>query len=352
MSSDGFQDSDNFNYADGSGQYVGIHNVGQAFEVSSGKYVPIGIKVTIQDATYYDSSDSTTPRDVFGDGYKLMVAARNDGSGNITLGYVVVMTGVKAVDNGGGSEGGGSGGGSGATYGGCTLGIPDSINATITYVNEDTGQSLPSNSLSVVKVADIDAGQAANVSNTSLGYFISDPTNLILKDNVLTASTDDTISQDKSTLSPNSYVSLQPNNNISLSFKDTLGNKLQGSIIQSLFGTQGPTLNPSGYLQLDKTTAQYGDNLPNGNYGFTDLKFQVVDKNGKVVDTLTLDGSGKSPKSKRLPPGDYTLHEISDKWSSTGQTQRPDVKVHVSGGKTTMISGNDLTNNAVQGQSM
>ncbi|MCJ7969452.1 MAG: hypothetical protein MUW51_11240 [Lactococcus lactis] len=92
-------------------------------------------------------------------------------------------------------------------------------------------------------MADIDAGQAANVSNTSLGYFISDPTNLILKDNVLTASTDNTISQDKATLSPNSYVSLQPNNNISLSFKDTLGNKLQGSIIQSLFGTHN-NLNP------------------------------------------------------------------------------------------------------------
>ncbi len=351
MSSDGFQDSDNFNYVDGAGQYVGIHNVGQAFEVSSGKYVPIGIKVTIQDATYYDSSDSTTPRDVFGDGYKLMVAARNDGSGNITLGYVVVMTGVKAVDNGGGSEGGGSGGGSGATYGGCTLGIPRMIDATVTYVNEETGQALPANSLSVVKVADVDAGQAAATdSNGALGYFISDPTNLTLKDNVLTASTDNTISQDKSTLSPNSYVVVKNQNSFKLTFDDTLGNKLQGSIIQSLFGTQGPTLNPSGYLQLDKTTAQYGDNLPNSNYEFTDLKFQVVDKNGKVVDTLTLDGSGKSPKSKPLPPGDYTLHEISDKWSSTGQTQRPDVKVHVSGGKTTMISGNDLTNDAVQGQ--
>ena len=208
MSKDGFQDSDNFNYVDGAGQYVGIHNVGQAFEVSSGKYVPIGIKVTIQDATYYDSSDSTTPRDVFGDGYKLMVAARNDGSGNITLGYVVVMTGVKAVDNGGGSEGGGSGGGSGATYGGCTLGIPRMIDATVTYVNEETGQALPANSLSVVKVADVDAGQAAATdSNGALGYFISDPTNLTLKDNVLTASTDNTISQDKSTLSPNSTTS-------------------------------------------------------------------------------------------------------------------------------------------------
>ncbi len=350
MSSDGFQDTDNFNYVDGAGQYVGIHNVGQAFEVSSGKYVPIGVKVTINDATYYDSKDATTPRDVFGDGYKLMVAARNDGNGNITLGYVVAMTGVQAVDNGGGSEGGGDGNGSGTTYGGCTLGIPRKVSAVITYVNENTGQALPANSLSVVKVADIDAGQSAKVSDNSLGYFISDPTNLTLKDNVLTASTNDTVSQDKSTLSMNSYITVQPSNMVNLVFDDTLGNQTQGSIIQSLFGTQGPTLNPSGYLQLDKTTAQYGDNLPNNNYGFTGLKFQVINKDGKVVDTLTLDGSGKSQKSKPLPPGDYTLHEISDKWSLTGQTQRSDVKVHVSGGKTTTVSGKDLTNDAVQGQ--
>ncbi|WP_242359603.1 MSCRAMM family protein [Lactococcus petauri] len=351
MSRDGFQDVDNFNYINGAGQYVGIHNVGQAFEVSSGKYVPIGIKITINDATYYDSPGATTPRDVFGDGYKLMVAARNDGSGNITLGYVVVMTGVQAVDSGGGSEGGGLGGGTGAIYGGCTLGIPRMIDATVTYVNEEMGQALPANSLSVVKVADVDAGQAAATdSNGALGYFISDPTNLTLKDNILTASTKNTISQDKPTLSPNSYVVVKNQNSFKLTFDDTLGNKLQGSIIQSLFGTQGPTLNPSSYLQLDKTTAQYGDKFPNNNYGFTNLKFQVINKDGKVVDTLTLNSTGRSPKSKPLSPGDYLLHEISDKWSSTGQTQRSDVKVHVSGGKTTTVSGKNLTNDAVQGQ--
>lgn len=350
MTSDGFTDSDNYNYVNGAGQYVGVHNVGQAFEVSSGQYVPIGIKVTINDATYYDSSGATTPRDVFGDGYKLMVTARNDGSGNITLGYVVVMTGVQAVDNGGGSEGGGSGGGSGATYGGCTLGIPASVSATVTYVNENTGQALPANSLSVVKVADIDAGQSADMGSNALGYFVSDPTNLVLKNNILTAGSDHTVNQDKSTLSPNSYVVVKPDNSFALNFTDTLGNNLQGSIIQSIFGTQGPTLNPSGYIKLDKTTAQYGDNLPNSLYDFTDLKFQVIDKNGKVVDTLSLDTAGVSPKSKALPPGDYILHEISGNWSATGQTQRADVKVHVTGGKTTTISGSDLTNDAVQGQ--
>ena len=90
---DGFTDGDYFTYANSAGQPVAVHNVGQAYEVSSGKYIPVGLKVTINDATYYDGVNAS-PHDVFADGYKLMVAARNDGAGNITMGYVVVMTGV------------------------------------------------------------------------------------------------------------------------------------------------------------------------------------------------------------------------------------------------------------------
>ncbi|AWN67103.1 cell wall anchor protein (plasmid) [Lactococcus lactis subsp. lactis] len=347
---DGFQDSDNFNMVSSSGEYVGIHNVGQAYQVSTGKYIPIGLKVTINDAKYYDSNEATTPKDVFGDGYKLLVSSRNDGRGNITLGYVVVMTGVPAVDNGGGGEGGGNGG-SGETYGGATTGIPQSIQAVITYVNEDTGEVLPDKSLSVAKIADVDAGQAAELGDNSLGYIVSKPTNIELKDNVLTAKTNATVNQDADTLDANSFIAVKMNNSFSLTYTDTLGNNNQGSIIEALFGSQSATApEPMGYLQLDKTTVQYGDDLPNNLYDFTDLKFQVLDKDKKVVETLTLDKDGKSPKSKALPAGDYTLHEISDKWSNTGQTERPDVKVTVKSGETTMVSGDKLANTAVQGQ--
>lgn len=347
---DGFKDEDYFTYANAAGQAVGIHNVGQAYQVSTGKYVPIGLKITINDAHYYDSNEATTPKDVFGDGYKLMVAARNDGRGNITLGYVVVMTGVPAVDNGGGGEGGGNGG-SGETYGGATTGIPQSVTVTATYVNEDTGEALPDNSLSVAKVADIDAGQAAQLGQQALGYIVSKPTNIELKDNVLTAKTNATVNQDADTLDANSFIAVKTNSSFSIKYTDTLGNQNQGSIIQSLFGSQSATApEPMGYLQLDKTTVQYGDDLPNNLYDFTDLKFQVLDKDKKVVETLTLDKDGKSPKSKALPAGDYTLHEISDKWSNTGQTERPDVKVTVKSGETTMVSGDKLANTAVQGQ--
>ena len=348
---DGFTDTDNFNFVSNPGEYVGIHNVGQAFDVKNDKYVPIGVKVTIDDAKYYDSNEATTPKDVFGDGYKLMVAARNDGRGNITLGYVVVMNGVAAVDHGGGGEGGGNGG-SGTTYGGATTGIPDSVEATLTYVNEDTGEVLPNNSLSVMKVADIDAGQAANLQQVGvLGYIISNPSNIEAKNNVLTAKTNATVSQDASTLDANSFISVQTQNSFSLKFTDTLGNNNQGSIIESLFGTQSVTApEPTGYLQLDKTTVQYGDDLPNNLYDFTDLKFQVLDKDKKVVETLSLDKNGKSAKSKGLPAGDYTLHEISSNWSATGQTERPDVKVTIKSGETTTVSGDQLANTAVQGQ--
>lgn len=349
-SADGFTDSDNFNYATKAGTTLFIHNVGQAYEVSSGKYISIGLGITVNDAKYYDTNTASTPKDVFGDGYKLMVAARNDGRGNITLGYVVVMNGVAAVDNGGGGEGGGSGG-SGATYGGATTGIPQSVQATITYVDEATGKALPDKSLSVAKIADIDAGQSAGLGDNSLGYIISKPSNIELKDNILTAKSNATVSQDADTLDENSFIAVKMNNSFSLTYTDTLGNQNQGSIIEALFGSQSATApEPMGYLQLDKTTVQYGDKLPNNLYDFTDIKFQVIDKDGKVVETLSLDKDGKSPKSKALPAGDYTLHETSDKWSNTGQTERPDVKVTVKSGETTTISGDKLANTAVQGQ--
>ncbi len=348
---DGFTDADYYTFANSPGQAVAVHNVGQAFDVKAGKYIPIGIKVTIDDATYYDTNTASTPKDVFSDGYKLLVTARNDGRGNITLGYVVVMTGVAAVDNGGGGEGGGNGG-SGDTYGGATTGIPESVKATVTYVNEENGQALPNSSLSVMKVADIDAGQSSNLQQVGvLGYIISNPSDIELKNNVLTAKSNATVNQDASTLDKNSFISVQTQNSFSLKFTDTLGNQNQGSIIESLFGSQSATApEPVGYLQLDKTTVQYGDNLPNNLYDFNDLKFQVIDKDGKVVQTLTLDKDGKSPKSKGLPAGDYTLHEVSDKWSNTGQTERPDVKVTIKSGETTTVSGDKLANTAVQGQ--
>lgn len=332
---DGFQDGDKFNYV-GKGQEVAIKNVGTAYNTATKKHVPIGMAIKINDATYYDSTTSTTPRNVFDDGFRLLVAGRNNG-GNVTLGYMVSMDGIANPGTGQGSEGGGSGGAGGDTLGAAS-GIPRSVSTTIQLYDMETGQNLPANSLTAMKVADIDAGQAAGLGSVNqLGYIVSKPTNLTIKNNVLTATGNNTVVEDSNHLSPYSYIALYTGASTFINFDDTNGNQQQGSIVQDLFGNLGPTSprEPLGFIEVDKTTIQYGKDLPNNLYDFQDISFDVLDSTGKKVDTLKLDSSGKSVKSKGLPPGKYTLHETSGKWSSTGQTVLPDFTVEVKAGDTT-----------------
>jgi hypothetical protein len=331
--SDGFQDGDKFNYVT-QGQRLAIKNVGTAYNTSTKQNVSIGMELRFNSATYYDSATSTTPRDVFGDGYRLLVAARNN-NGNITLGYMVSMDGIPNPGTGQGSEGGGPGGTGGDTLGAAS-GIPESVGVTVQLYDMATGQNLPSNTLTAMKVSDIDAGQAAQVFDINqLGYIVSKPTNLEIVNNILTAKGNNTVVDDPQSLNPNSYIVLYNGASTAVNYQDTNGNQKQGSIVQALFGNMGPTSprQPLGYIALDKTTLQFGDDLPNNLYNFTDLEFQVKDKDNKVVDTITLDSAGKG-KSKGLPQGDYTLHEISGKWDSTGQTVRPDQTVTVNPGET------------------
>lgn len=344
--SDGFQDGDKFNYLK-KGQAIAIHNIGTAYNVKSGKNVPIGMKVTVNDATYYDSQTTSTPRNVFGDGFRLLVGARNNG-GTITLGYMVSMDGIPNPGSGQGNEGGGSGGGGGTAIGAAS-GIPESVFGVITLVDESNGEPLPSNTVMAMKVSDIDAGQSAQLSTGALGYIVSKPTNLELKDNILTAKGNGTVVGDNEKLNANSYVSLYHGSSTALNFRDTNGNQSQGSIIQAVFGNLGSTSphQSLGYIEIDKSTFQFGKDLPNNLYDFQDLSFDVLDSTGKKVDTLKLDSSGKSVKSKGLPPGKYTLHETSGKWSSTGQTVLPDFTVEVKPGDTTTAKPQ---NTAVTGQ--
>lgn len=66
------------------------------------------MEVKVNGATYYDSESSNTPRDVFADKFRLLVAVRNN-NGNITLGYMVSMDGIPNPGSGQGNEGGGTG---------------------------------------------------------------------------------------------------------------------------------------------------------------------------------------------------------------------------------------------------
>ncbi|WP_285015293.1 SpaA isopeptide-forming pilin-related protein [Lactococcus garvieae] len=332
--SDGFQDNDKFNYVS-KGQEINIKNIGTAYNVKTGKNVPIGMAVKINDATYYDSTTSSSPRNVFGDGFRLLVGARNNG-GTITLGYMVSMDGIPNSGSGQGNEGGGSGGSGGDAIGAAS-GIPESVRGTISLYDMDTKQNLPASTIMAMKVSDIDAGQSAQLSNGALGYIVSKPTNLELRDNILTAKGNDTVVGDSANLNANSYIALYNGSSTALNFVDTNGNQGQGSIIQAVFGNLGSTSphQSLGYIEIDKTTIQYGKDLPNNLYDFQDISFDVLDSTGKKVDTLKLDSSGKSVKSKGLPPGKYTLHETSGKWSSTGQTVLPDFTVEVKAGDTT-----------------
>ncbi|MDN6030198.1 MAG: LPXTG cell wall anchor domain-containing protein, partial [Lactococcus plantarum] len=106
----------------------------------------------------------------------------------------------------------------------------------------------------------------------------------------------------------------------------------------------------TGKLNVDKTTNQFGDNLPNSNYNFTGLAFDVYKKGTSTVfKSFTVDSNGKM-NDLELPAGDYFLREKSSAWSSTGQTQRTDLDFTIEAGKTTTIGEDILKNVAVTGQ--
>lgn len=342
---DGFQDTDKFNYVS-QGQEVNVKNVGTAYNVKTGKNIPVGLALKINDAAYYDSRSSSTPRNVFGDGFRLLVGARNNG-GTLTFGAMVSMDGIANSGSGQGSEGGGSGG-TGGTASGAASGIPYSVRYTLSLYNMETKENLPEGTLVAMKVSDIDAGQAVDLGQGVLGYILSKPTNLELKNNVLTAKSMGTVVGDNGNLNPNSYIALYKGASTTLNIVDTHGNQGQGSIIFASFGNLGTTSvrQPFGYISIDKTTDAFGKNPWNGNYNFDRLEFDVIDKDGKVVDTIKLDKDGKG-KSKAIPEGKYTLHEKSTDWSMTGQTVRPDETTTVKAGETTTVK---LTNKVVVGQ--
>ena len=106
----------------------------------------------------------------------------------------------------------------------------------------------------------------------------------------------------------------------------------------------------TGKLNVDKTTNQFGDNLPNSNYNFTGLAFDVYKKGTSTVfKSFTVDSNGKM-NDLVLPAGDYFLREKSSAWSSTGQTQRTDLDFTIEAGKTTTIGEDKLKNDAVTGK--
>ncbi|GAB2024471.1 hypothetical protein OfM1_05420 [Lactovum odontotermitis] len=320
------------------GQSFGISNVGYITDVTTGEKIKIGLTITANGTENNNGSDQN------------LFAVRNAGS---------VIHILDAVPYGGGNTGGGlteNGGSSGGNSGGMGLGYIKSLDYTTTIVRMDNGQAIPDDQLVVAqKVSDIDASQKVKLVNkNALGVIVSPDTKLTVDGDALRSTTDAAVNADDKNLDPTSFFIIKRYNSIFMHYEYTDGLYESGGVAHvqidtAQFGHYYFEVNLGGHIKLDKSTVQYGKNAWNGNYSFDPLAFDVVDKSGKVVETLELDGNGKSNGTKLLPAGDYILREKASDWRATGQTQHGDIPVHVDAGKTTTVSGDQLKNTAVTG---
>lgn len=318
------------------GQSAYIQNVGIAIQSSTGKEVPLSMEVKLEGAEGFGSA--TSPLTVFDEA---LLVAKNQ-SGVLTLGWGTLSQG--------GTEGGGQGEGGGVEGGGSSDGSSlmflDNINYKVMLIDSNTGKPLPNDTLMPIKMSDIDASQRATMDGEgALGYIVSPDTKLSISGNGMVSAPGGAINNDTTQLSPNSYLVFKKWNTNTVGYKYTDGLNNHLDIITGIFGVL-PSWKVGGYLEIDKSTVQYGKNHWNNLYSFDKLEFDLLNKQGKVVDTIKLDKNGKG-KSKYLPLGEYVLREKSSNWASSGQTIRPDKTVKVEAGKTTTI---ELKNTAVIGE--
>lgn len=307
------------------GQTAYIQNVGSAIETATGKQIPLSAAITLDNAV----SPSGTSL-----GSALMGAKSQNGV--ITLAWGSLTTGGSG-GGGGSTEGGGIGSGTGDDT---AFWFIDSIWYTVTLINSDTGQLLPNETLMPIKLSDIDASQLATMDGNGVkGYILSKDTALSQSGNGFQSSSDGALIEDTIELSTNSYIVLKQWNSNSLQYKYTNGKNDYLDIVTGMFGNTPWDLIDllGGFIEVDKSTLQFGKTPWNSLYSFDKISFDVLDKDGKVVDTIQLNAQGKGT-SKRIPQGDYTLREKSSNWTSTGQTVRPDVTVTVKPGETVTTS--------------
>ncbi|MDR2833299.1 MAG: LPXTG cell wall anchor domain-containing protein [Streptococcaceae bacterium] len=329
LGGDGYSDSDLAKGVLVQNGTAKIKNIGTA--VQNGQTIPLDAGITIRDVTTSGGAE---------DSANVIMALRNM-NGTLSLDFLQKTIG----DN----VGGGGGEGSLAR----SFVDPNQVYSWIyntyydvTLLNANTGQPLPSNTLFAMKVSDIDKQQLAQVTDANaLAYVVAPNTNLSIQGSNFQTSQTVGSETDTTNLGPNAFIVFMQDNGTSVGFKYPIG--IERNTLQSaLFGKLNVKINPSGKIKVDKSTTQYGDNLPNNHYNFTNIKFDVINSSGTVVDTIDLDANGVG-LSIDLPTGTYTLREKSSNWTSTGQTVRPDQTVDVTGGNTTNVNPN---NTAVQGK--
>ncbi|NSM92231.1 LPXTG cell wall anchor domain-containing protein [Enterococcus faecalis] len=309
-----------------------IRNVGTAIQTADKKQIPISLGVTVNSATQPDG----TPLDT-------VVMGAKSQSSVITLAWGSIVRGGE--NSGGQTEGGDI---SGESSDGTLMTYIDSVSYTLTFINSETGQPLSNDTLLPIKNSDIDANQLAEMGGQgALGYIISPNTALTQVGNGFRSTSDGALNDDSVNLTENSYVVLKKYNSnlVQYRYMDNADNHVD--IVTAHFGRMPFKLNElmGGYLSIDKSTLQYGKENWNKHYSFDKLAFDVVNKDGKVVDTIRLDKNGNG-KSNYLPVGDYTLKEHASNWSLTGQTVHADMSAHVEAGKTTPVK---VQNKAVTG---
>lgn len=316
------------------GQKAYIQNVGTAVETASGKKIPISLAITVNSATDPD-----------GVPYDTVIMGAKSQSSVITLAWGSVVRGGENT-GGGQGEGGGVGGGSSD---GTLMGYIESISYTLTFINSDTGQPLPNETLMPIKNSDIDANQLAEMDgNGSKGYVLSPDTALKQEGNGFRSTSDGTIEEDSSDLTANSYVVIKQYNSnlVQYQYKDGAHDHLD--IVTAHFGDTPFKLEEllGGTLKIDKSTFEFGKTPWNSNYSFDKLLFDIINKDGKTVGTIKLDSKG-SGESEKIPNGTYTIKERSTGWELTGQTVRENASTTIKAGETTTLK---LENKAVVGQ--
>jgi adhesin isopeptide-forming family sspB-C2 type protein len=311
-----------------------ISNIGYATDMETGNNINLDLGVIYQNSQ--TSNGSGTADTIY-------MAAKSQ-SGVITLGWLAPAD-AGSNETGGESENGGSGSGGG----GAMASYVNSVEFTLVLVNADTGQPLDNDqTLMALKLSDIDALQRATLDSVNAkGIILSPDTELSIDGQGMVANSTRAQNNDSTLLSPLSYITLRQFNAASTQYAYT-GNEVDKhcDIVVGAFGEYPFTIDLKGKVAIDKSTVQYGKNEWNNLYSFIPLQFEVIDKNGKVVDTVTLDKDGKAT-SKDIPKGEYTLREKATNWSQSGQTKHEDIKVTVEAGKTKTVK---VDNTAVTGK--
>lgn len=331
---DGFLPTDHaVEMAVGSTAY--INNVGTAIEVETGKEIPISLAVTVNSATEPEGTPLTS-----------VVMGAKSQSSVITLAWGSIVRG--GTNTGGGqTEGGGIGGGE--SQDGTLLSYIHSISYTLTFVNTETGQPLPNETLMPIKNSDIDAYQLATMDGKGAkGYVLSPDTALTQDGNGFKSTSNGAINEDSTDLTENSYVVIKQYNSNLVQYEYTDGANDHLDIVTGHFGETPFKISElmGGKIKIDKTTLGYGKNAWNDNYSFEGLLFDVIDSTGRVRDTIKLDKNGVG-ESKLVPKGEYTIKERSSNWLVTGQTVHPDMTATV---KTNEVTTIKPENKAVVGE--